>query len=164
MVWAPSWRATLQRVHFIDYLAPGHYLGLDKEPVLIERGLEHELGAAARERKRPELVVSSSFEFHRFSRQPQLSIAQSLFTHLAPDDIARCLRSLRDFVAAEHVCFASFFEGDSASNPVRSNSQAMFRYSRAEMERFGAEAGWQATYLGDWKNPRRLMMMRYAAR
>jgi hypothetical protein len=29
------------------------------------------------------------------------------------------------------------------------------------MERVAAETGWRSLYLGDWKNPRRLMMMRY---
>lgn len=105
-------------VHFIHYLAPGHYLGIDKERTLIELGLEHELGAAAREAKRPELVVSERFEFARFSRQPDFSIAQSLFTHLAPDDAVLCLRSLRDFVAPGHVCFVTFFEGDPARIPL----------------------------------------------
>ena len=33
-------------VHFIRYLEPGHYLGLDREPKLIELGVQEELGEA----------------------------------------------------------------------------------------------------------------------
>src|SRR3954467_1442195 len=45
-------------VHLIPYLDPGNYLGIEKERLLIEGGLEHELPAAVREERRPELVVS----------------------------------------------------------------------------------------------------------
>jgi hypothetical protein len=31
------------------------------------------------------------------------------------------------------------------------------------MERFGVQAGWQATYIGEWHHPRHQMMMQYAA-
>jgi SAM-dependent methyltransferase len=151
-------------VHFIHYLAAGNYLGLDKERTLIELGVEKELGTAARLAKQPEFVVSSRFEFAKFTRQPHFSIAQSLFTHLNVDDALLCLGSLRDFVATGHVCFATFFEGESARNASRSHSLLGFYYSRAEMERFGTRAGWHPTYIGDWKHPRRQMMMRYTAR
>jgi hypothetical protein len=50
-----------------------------------------------------------------------------------------------------------------AHNPLNSHSQAGFYYSREEMEHFGAQTGWQATYIGDWQHPRHLMMMQYAA-
>jgi CRP-like cAMP-binding protein len=151
-------------VQFIHYLTEGNYLGLDKEPALIDLGVERELGATVRQAKRPEFVVSSRFEFARFSRQPQFSIAQSLFTHLTVDDAGLCLRNLRAFVAAGHACFTTFFEGDSTRNPARSDSQLGFFYSRSDMERFGTQTGWEPHYIGDWKHPRRQMMMRYVAR
>lgn len=116
------------------------------------------------ERKRPELVVSATFEFHRFSRKAQLSIAQSLFTHLTPGDIRLCLGNLRIAVDPGHRFFASFLEGDSSSNPGRSLSQAGFWYSRAELEHFGERTGWTPRYLGEWGHPRGQMMMRYETR
>lgn len=150
-------------VHFIRYLERGNYLGLDKEGTLVELGTAKELGVAAYEEKRPEFVISAAFEFQKFHRRPDLSIAQSLFTHLNPADIRLCLSNLREFVAVDHRLYATFFEGDSSANRPRSHSLACFQYSRAQMERFAAETGWRSLYLGDWKNPRRLMMMRYDA-
>jgi hypothetical protein len=126
-------------------------------------GLTHSVADLIR-MTRPELLVSGRFEFTKFSRQPDFSIAQSLFTHLAVEDAMHCLRNLRDFVAPGHVCFATFFDGDSARNPSRSDSQLGFFYSRAEMERFGTQTGWQTLYIGDWRHPRGQMMMRYVAR
>jgi hypothetical protein len=31
------------------------------------------------------------------------------------------------------------------------------------MKQFGAQTGWQATYIGDWQHPRYQMMMQYVA-
>jgi Cyclic nucleotide-binding domain len=150
-------------VYFINYLAPGNYLGLDKEQTLIELGIEQELGATIYAQKHPEFVISDRFEFHKFSKQPQFSIAHSLFTHLTPEDIHLCLRNLRDFVAPGHLLFATFFAGDSAHNPPCSHSWAGFQYSRGEMEYFGTQTGWKATYIGDWQHPRHQMMIQYEA-
>lgn len=149
--------------HFIRYLERGHYLGIDKEPRLIDLGIEHELGRAVYEAKTPEFVISDRFEFDRFSRTPQFSIAQSLFTHLNEADIRLCLGNLRRFVERGHVFFATFFEGASSGNPATSHSHAAFYYSRDDMLRFGRETGWHATYLGDWRHPRNQMLMKYQA-
>lgn len=57
-------------VHFVRYLEPGNYLGIDKEQDLLDRGVELELGRETFAEKRPELVVSDRFEFTRFSKAP----------------------------------------------------------------------------------------------
>lgn len=150
-------------IHFIKYLERGHYLGIDKERRLIELGIEHELGRAVYEAKTPEFVVSDRFEFDRFSRRPQFSIAQSLFTHLNEADIGLCLGNLGRFVERGHVLFATFFEGVSSGNLATSHSHFGFCYSRDDMLRFGRQAGWHATYLGHWQHPRNQMMMKYEA-
>ncbi|SRR6266550_8644454 len=150
-------------IHFIHYLQVGNYLGIDKERGLIELAIEQELGQALYEEKKPEFVVSDSFEFDKFSRKPRFSIAQSLFTHLNARDIRLCVKNLRRFVEQDHVFFATFFEGVSSSNPETSHSHGAFRYSRDEMARFGEQAGWKATYIGYWQHPRNQMMMQYEA-
>jgi len=150
-------------VHFINYLEPGNYLGIDKEQTLIDLGIEQEIGRGIYELKKPEFAVSGSFEFEKFSKKPQYSLAQSLFTHLDSSDIRKCLLNLRRFVEPGHVCLVTFFEGDSAPNTAGSHSHAGFRYSKAEMGEFGSSVGWKPTYVGDWKHPRNQMMFRYDA-
>ena len=98
-------------VHFINYLDPGNYLGIEKQRRLVELGIEKELGRAAFLKQKPEFIISGDFEFHRFSKIPSYSIAQSLLTHLVPSGIHTCLRNLRAFVKDGHVAFATFFEG-----------------------------------------------------
>src|SRR5579864_173888 len=84
-------------VHFIPYLDDGNYLGLEKERQLIRLGLKKELPSELRRSKRPEFVVSDSFEFKRFSKRPDYAIAHSLFTHLPSSMILDCLTKLRQF-------------------------------------------------------------------
>ncbi|MFQ5635924.1 MAG: class I SAM-dependent methyltransferase [Gammaproteobacteria bacterium] len=148
-------------IYFINFLDRGNYLGIDKEAELIRLGVEKELGSAAANTKQPEFIVSEKFDFSGFSRQPRISIAQSLFTHLHRSDIELCLANLADFVQTEHTLFATFFEGDSAANWNESHSHAGFRYSRSEMEDLGHRTGWRPTYVGDWNHPRDQKLIRY---
>jgi SAM-dependent methyltransferase len=150
-------------VHLVKYLDVGNYLGIDKESKLIELGIENELGKALYAEKKPEFVVSSSFEFNKFSKKPQFSIAQSLFTHLSVGDIKLCLRNLRQIVDQNHVLFATFREGDSLGNQMTSHSRACFEYSKIEMANFSEGTGFRATYIGKWGHPRGQLMMKYEA-
>jgi hypothetical protein len=147
-------------VHFIRYLDPGNYLGIDKHASLIVAGLA-ELGADAG--RNPEFVVSDSFEFGRFSKVPDYALAQSLFTHLTKRDIVHCLRRLNRF-APNCRLYATFFEGSSADNPDVSHSRLCFRYPRAQMERLAERAGWEVSYIGEWGHPRGQRMLMFSSR
>jgi hypothetical protein len=105
-------------VLYIPYLNSGNYLGMDISADLIKAGVDSELGQTLFEIKRPELIVSDSFEFAKFSRQPDFAIAQSLFTHLVGPDICLCMKNLRRFAKNNTRFFATFFESASvAQNP-----------------------------------------------
>lgn len=88
-------------VRFIPYLNRGNYLGIEKEGRLVKMGIAKELGQALYAGKAPEFVISSGFEFEKFSRKPDFALAQSLFTHLRLNDIELCLGNLRRFVNRE---------------------------------------------------------------
>lgn len=138
-------------VHLIPYLEPGNYLGIEKEAGLIEAGKRDELGAELVAERRPELVVSDSFEFERFGRRPTYAIARSLFTHLPAPVILDCLGKLRPVIADDGLFLASFFESRLPSlNPKRPHAHQSFRYTRARMLAFGEETGWRSEYLGRW--------------
>lgn len=149
--------------HLINYLDPGKYLGLEKHGDLLAAGIAHELAPGLVEVKRPEFVISSSFEFHRLSQKPDISIAQSVFAHFSSADISSCLKRLRAYVGSNHVCYATFFEGDSDANPLRSHDIWCFRYRPKQMKQFGEAAGWNPEYIGNWGHPRNQMMIRYNA-
>jgi SAM-dependent methyltransferase len=150
-------------VHFIQYLDPGNYLGIDKEKVLIRRGLAKELPRQVRREKRPELVVSDAFEFDRFSKRPHYSLAHSLFSHLNAADAERCLMNLRAHVAPEHQFYATFILGTSDENAGRSHARIAFRFSPDELAAIGARNGWLCDYIGDWDHPDNQVMMQFTA-
>lgn len=150
--------------HFIRYLEAGHYLGIDKEPALIEAGLKKELGDELRIAKQPEFVVSSEFDFDRFSHPADFALAQSLFTHLPPQYIDDCFRKLRSSIQPGGVFFATFFEGTAPStNPGQPHDHRGFVYTQSEMTAFGARHSWIPHYIGNWNHPRGQVMVRYTA-
>jgi len=150
--------------HFIKYLDKGHYLGLEAEERLVELGLEHEVGNEIASDKLPEFVITSEFEFHRFSRSPSFAVAISLFSHLTEGDIQRCLTKLASIVSGSCIFFATFNEvGKPARNYKCSHAHLAFWYTRGQMGEFGRNTGWESTYIGGWGNPTvRQRMMQYS--
>lgn len=149
----------------IPYLEPSHYLGIEKEEDLVRAGLEKELDPQIAAQKRPEFVISSEFEFDRFSRSADFAIAQSLFTHLPADRIRLCLRKLGSALAADGRFYATFFECERpVKNPRDPHDHGFFRYTRADMIAFGRDAGYTAEYLGAWNHPRGQVMVEYRPR
>ncbi len=148
--------------HFIEYLNRGCYFGIDKEPELIRLGIEEELDPAIRKAKQPTMIALSNFEFDRLPSKPDFALAQSVFTHLTPDDIHLCLANLRRVIADEGVFYATFTECNGAmANPRVSHSRLLFRYTRSEMIEMGNCACWAVDYLGKWNHPRGQRMLRF---
>jgi hypothetical protein len=145
-------------VKFIPYLDAGNYLGIEKEESLIKQALAKELPADVAAEKRPELVVSGDFEFDRFSKQSDYSLAWSLFTHLTRPDLEKCLRNLRANVPDSHQFYATWLPGEEADNEGSSHAHAAFYYPREELEAMGAANGWASEYIGDISREREMKM------
>lgn len=150
-------------VKVIPYLQPGHYLGVEKEGLLLDRGVHQELGPELMERYRPRLVQNDDFAFELLATPVDVAIAQSLFTHLTPEAIGRCLRNLRPWLKPSSVFYATFFESNRSQRRRlrQSHDHATFLYTRAEMEDFGAQEGYTVEYIGNWRHPRHQVMVAY---
>jgi SAM-dependent methyltransferase len=147
---------------FIEFLRPGHYLGLDKYIELVIYGVASELSIERFHEKRPRFVISSTFEFERFASAPTYGLAQSLFSHLTADDIRLCLGRLRKIAAPGCRFFATHHHAEKPQeNPAASHSHGFFAYTAEEIEGFGRETGWEASYLGGWNHPRGQHMVAY---
>lgn len=153
--------------HFIEYLAPEHYLGLDQHAWLIESGLRMELPKQTRAAKRPEFVVSDGFEFHLFSKRPTIALANSLLSHLVTDDIRLCLSNLRSVMEPEARFYASYIRTgtiwDDYENPAKSDAQQAFQYEPEAILAIGRETGWRGRDLGEWGHPRGQQMIEFIA-
>lgn len=152
---------------FIEYLDPENYLGIDQHAWLIEAGLKREMPDSLVKEKRPQFVQSDRFEFHKFGKQPNLGIAQSLFSHLTEEDISMCLRNLKAEMEAGGKFYATFMSRagpmQNYVNPDRSDDHQGFWYHADDLLRIGREAGWQARNIGDWGHPRGQHMLEFLA-
>lgn len=144
-------------LHFIPYLEPGNYLGMEKEAELLKAGIQLEIDGKLLEEKQPELVVSGRFEFDKFRRDATYAFAGSVFSHLTAEDICLCLRNLRNKAQDGCKFFATYFECEkSRVNYSKSHAHYSFYYTRAEMADMARKNGWKATHLGDWTHPGRI--------
>ncbi len=100
-------------VHFIKYLKPGNYYGIDMNASLIKAGREVELVEAGLVDRRPNLLVNERFECSAFGVSFQMAIAQSLFTHLEINAIERCLVNIAEVLEPGGRLFATYFESPS---------------------------------------------------
>ena len=96
-------------VHFVRYLEPGHYFGLDISESMIERG-RAELAAAGLEGRDARLLVDDSFSFERLGTGFDFALAQSVFTHVPLNSIHRCLVNVSGVLRPGGRLYATIFE------------------------------------------------------
>ena len=78
-------------IHFVSYLADGHYYGIDKDEYLLVSARDVELPEAGLAHRQVHLLCRDDFDFARFGARFDYALAQSVFTHLPWNSILRCL-------------------------------------------------------------------------
>ncbi len=100
--------------HFIRYLGPGRYSGIDISSKAIEYGrklVEHE----GLDDKRPRLVVSvdRNLKFQDLrSERFDFLLAQSVFTHLDRSHIEECFEHVGEIMHDSSIFFFTFYESE----------------------------------------------------
>lgn len=159
-------------VHFVRYLEPGRYYGIDRDADLVRAGLEIELPRAGLADRLPRgnLAVTDAFDAERFGVAFDVAWAQSLFTHLTAPDIRRCLERVARPVRSGGRFFATFFEcGESVEGPVTHepggittrHDQDPYHYRFRDLQALAAGLPWRASYVGEWSHPRAQRMARF---
>jgi hypothetical protein len=156
-------------VHFVPYLEPGRYGGIDINASLIEAGKKELLKNPGNAGKQPDLRVSDRFDLAQFGVQFDYALALSVFTHLYANHIGRCLVEVQKVLPPRGKFFATFFE---APTPLHLESishlpgkvvthfdRDPFHYSFAEMEMLARFAGLSVELIGDWGHPRDQRML-----
>ena len=149
--------------HFIDYLEPGNYYGIDANRSLIQAGYDVELS----EEQRARLPVTNLRANDRFDVdfgvQFDMAIAQSVFTHVSINHVRLCLYRLAPVMREGGVFYATFFVR-SPSTPVDAvvpskrgkpffNEKNVFWHYSGDLEWAAGFSPWRYTYVGDWGHP-----------
>jgi SAM-dependent methyltransferase len=155
-------------VHFVRYLDPGHYFGMDRNASLIRAGRQ-ELAAAGLGERGADLRVSSNFGFSAFGVRFRYAIAVSLFTHLYGNHIIRCLCEARQALSGDGRFYATFFEAPrpgyaadlthTPGNVTTHLDSDPFHYSVDEITAYARSAGLHTHYVGEWGHPRGQRML-----
>ena len=159
-------------VHFVAFLEPGRYYGIDKDAELIRAGLEIEIPRAGLAgRLSPDhLAVTDAFDGARFGVAFDVAWAQSVFTHLRAPEILRCLEQTARCVRSGGRFFASFFQcGEDPTAPVTHapggittrHDQDPYHYRFRDLAALTEGLSWRAESIGEWSHPRGQRMLRF---
>lgn len=160
-------------VHFVRFLEPGRYYGIDVNASLVRAGLEHELPRAGLAGRLPpdHLLVNGAFEGRRFGVAFDYALAQSVFTHLPAAQIAGALRELARCVRPGGRLYATFFECAGRQVPeslvhepggvTSFRDRDPFHYRFRDLAASCAGLPWNPLYLGGWGHPRDQRMIRF---
>ncbi len=161
-------------VHFVRYLAPGHYYGIDISQDLLDAGYEHELGKVGLQHKLPRenLLCNGEFDAGHFGIEFDVAIAQSLFTHLPLNHIKMCLTKMVNVVRIGGVFHATAFlspQDHDWTKPLLHSPANITSYPVDDPYHYRAEdlvyctAGlpWRFEIVGDWGHPRNQSMVMF---
>lgn len=153
-------------LHFIRYLEPGNYVGLDINESLLKAG-EQEIAAAGLADRRPTLIQDADFDFDKIGRKADVALAISLFTHLHVNFIIRCLSSLRPHLSKGGALHATFFECpegrelegiEQFPGKLTHIDSDPFHYPPSMIRWMAEHCGYKLEHLGDWGHPRNQKM------
>ena len=155
-------------VHFIRYLEAGHYYGIDKSQKLLDAGRNVELRNAGLIERVPTLLQTDTFEFGALHRQFDFAIAQSVFTHIALNDIVRCMMNMEKALNPGGRFYVTFFEnpkGKQHLGPLthpRTEGPGVvsffdkdpFHYDFGTFQWICQGTRLRVEYIGEWNHPR----------
>lgn len=160
-------------LHFVRYLDPGRYFGLDANASLIEAG-HHELALAGLDDRDARLLADGDFDVARFGERFDMAIAVSLITHLYTDHIQICLARVAANLVSGGRFYVTFFEAPRSAHLqpiVQPPGEITTRYANdpfhqsfEELATLAARAGLEAELIGDFGHPRGQRMVVFSAR
>lgn len=154
-------------VHFVRYLDPGNYFGVDISESLLTAGYEIELRNAGLQERLPRqnLLCTGDFSLDAIPGCFDFALAQSLFTHLTFNRIRQCLERVAPKMNPGGRFYATFFElpesqpayaalHHSPGDVITHDAEDPYHYRFADLRYAGAGLPWEARYIGNWGHPR----------
>jgi SAM-dependent methyltransferase len=135
---------------FIDFLEPGRYCGADISAGALAEG-RRRIARARLEAKRPLLFKLDSTSLAPLEgRRFDVIWAQSVFTHMPPDDIAAVLREFGAAMNPGAAAYATYASGAAAPEQRRYKD---WYYGFGFFEQAARKAGLTVEQMGDWHHP-----------
>ena len=161
-------------IHFIKYLEPGHYYGLDRSKTILKFA-QVELADAGLVDKRPHLLCDDEFNFGRFDTKFDFAFAQSVFSHLPLNIIHRCLVQMGSALKPGGVFYATFLENRGERDHVGTVAfpqpdgpdvlaypdRDPFHYHVSFFEDIASTTPLKVEYVGDWGSLRGQSMLAF---
>lgn len=161
-------------LHFVRYLDPGNYYGVDMNQPFLDAGYDVELKAAGLTDRLPRsnLLCSDAFEVERLGVEFDFAIAQSLFTHLTFNRIRQSLQRVARVMKPGGAFYATFFElpeGAAPDLPLRHQPgdkvsydvSDPYHYSVADFQHAIRGSPWSLRHIGNWNHPRAQRMLEF---
>lgn len=161
-------------VHFVRYLNPGHYYGIDINESLLDAGYEKEIEPAGLSDKLPRanLACVADFDASGFDRRFHFALAQSVFTHVSFNRIRLCLENLARSVMPGGVFYATYFalpEGHLSGEPLKHEPGEVttygyrdpYHYSLEDFRYAARNLPWRVEAIGEWGHPRGQKMLAF---
>ncbi|MEM8805926.1 MAG: class I SAM-dependent methyltransferase [Cyanobacteria bacterium P01_G01_bin.38] len=152
-------------LHFISYLNPGNYHGLDINASLIEAA-KREIEVHHLQDKAANLLVDDQFKLGKFGQTFDFMVAFSVFTHLPMNIIIRCLSEVRPCLTTNGVLLATFFRAPSSAylenivhlpGGVQTNYDSdPFHYAFEEIAMMADLVGLTAEFVDDWARTQKM--------
>jgi SAM-dependent methyltransferase len=161
-------------VHFIRYLEPGHYYGIDLNKSLLKAGIEHEVPKAGLTDRMPaaNLRQTDTFAAADFGVTFDFMLSVSVFSHLPLNHIRLCLYQLAKVTKSGASYFTTFFEApddlpldERQRRPDQKGwtypHRDPFHYRLDELEWAAGVGPWKFVHVGDWGHRRGQRMAQF---
>lgn len=159
-------------VHFVRYLNKGNYVGVDIGAELLVAGRK-ELENEGLGDKGATLICSGTFDFKQIGRTFDYVMAQSLFTHLPLNSIARCLIEVARVLTKDGRFYATYFDNPRGMSDIRDIKRHdeggniftthydadPYHYTFETFVWLARNAGLRVERIGKWGHPREQEMM-----
>jgi len=144
-------------LHFIGYLDPGNYTGVDISAEALAIG-EVFLAESGLDDRQPELIRIGGLDLAELDgRCFDYLLAHSVLTHMPPTDIGALFRSIRRVMVPESRFFATYFDGGGRYHV--SADHLDFHYPFDRLAGMAAENGLVLTRDASYSHPRGQVMV-----
>jgi SAM-dependent methyltransferase len=139
---------------FIPYLNVGNYIGIEPNQWLVEEAIRREIGADMIRIKQPRLYFTDSAAVLAGTGVTvDLAVAQSIFSHAAPDLTCAWLTGIFPFLSPAGALAATFLTGGKDCDGTGWVYPHCVYYTHEGMAKIAAAAGYSFKIL-DWWHPR----------